>query len=309
MSSLKELRNRQRSVRSTRKITSAMKMISVAKLKRAQIKAEQVRDYANLMHSVLLKLADSSNTSSPNNLPALLMGTGSFNVHLIVLVTSSRGLCGGFNSSVVKSAMLLAKRHLSEGGQVQFICVGQKGADQLKTKYGNLIKKIIVVKPTFSFFDASIISSELQNMLDSKFFDICTIVYSKFISALTQEVTTQQLIPFSIESSTKNPDSFIEKDAESKNSSSSDSFNGVLEYEPDQKSVLSSLLPRNLNIQIYRAVLENLASEHGARMTAMDSATRNADDMIKKLQLKYNRTRQAYITKELLEIISGAEAI
>jgi len=184
-----------------------------------------------------------------------------------------------------------------------------EGRRSIKVSYADSIKKVIIVKPTFSFFDSSSISLELQNMLDSNSFDICTIVYSKFISALTQEVTVQQLVPFLTESSQNISSSSIKKDDSESNHSSLDNFNGILEYEPDQVSVLSSLLTRNLTIQIYRSVLENLASEHGARMTAMDSATRNADDMIKELQLTYNRTRQAYVTKELLEIISGAEAI
>jgi len=301
MSSLKELRNRQRSTKDTRKITFAMKMISAAKLKRAQLKAEQIREYANSLSSTLLKLSKNSNAQSSTNSLTLLNGTGNSKIHLIVVVTSSRGLCGGFNSIAVRTAIKLAEKHIKVGGVVKFICIGQKGADQLKAKYKSFIEKIIIAKPNFSFDNAISISNVLQKMLKDKVFDICTIIFSKFISALSQELSTQQLIPFSLDS--------VDIKASNVIDAKDDDFKGLLEYEPNESTVLSLLLPRNLNMQIYRAIIENLASEHGARMTAMDGATRNADDMIKKLQLTYNRTRQAYITKELIEIISGAEAI
>ncbi len=293
MPSLKSLRVRINSVKSTQKITSAMKMVAAAKLRRAQEQAEAARPFAERMSRMLSSLAGSLAGSA--GAPALLSGTGKDQVHLIVVTTSDRGLCGAFNSSIVRGARQLIRQLLSEGKTVKILCVGRKGRDQLRRDYGRLIVDTMeeVGKRRLSFADAQRVTDRILAMYEAGEFDVCTVVYNRFKSAMSQIVTRQQLIPFPVEAG----------------SAAGADGGTVYEYEPDEEEILSALLPRNLSVQVYRALLENAASEQGARMSAMDSATRNAGDMIKRLTLNYNRTRQATITKELIEIISGAEAV
>ncbi|MBM3628893.1 MAG: F0F1 ATP synthase subunit gamma [Alphaproteobacteria bacterium] len=279
MPSLKQYRTRIASVKSTQKITSAMKMVAAAKLRRAQEKAEAARPYAERMSRMLGSLAGS--LSGGAGAPALLAGTGRSEIHLVVVATSDRGLCGAFNSSIVRGARTHVRQLLSEGKQVRIFCVGRKGRDQLRRDFAKLIVGSMedVGRRSLSFAGE---------------FDVCSIFYARFRSAITQIVTRQQLIPFAIEGGS---------------GAATAAGGAVYEYEPDEEQILTELLPRNLSVQVYRALLENNASEQGARMTAMDNATRNAGDMIKRLTLSYNRQRQASITKELIEIISGAEAV
>jgi F-type H+-transporting ATPase subunit gamma len=293
MPSLKDLRIRINSVKSTQKITSAMKMVAAAKLRRAQEQAEAARPYAERMERVLRSLAAS--VAGQEGAPALLAGTGKDAVHLVVVMTSDRGLCGGFNSSIVRGARRLIRDLQAGGKQVKVLCVGRKGRDQLRRDFGNLIIGTIedIAKPRLTFEAADRVARRIAEMFANGEFDVCTIIYNRFKSAMTQIVTTLQLIPFTAEGAAQEP------------GGTSASY----EYEPDEAVILSELLPRNLSVQIYKALLENGASEQGARMTAMDSATRNAGDMINRLTINYNRSRQAYITKELIEIISGAEAV
>ena len=293
MPSLKSLRVRINSVKSTQKITSAMKMVAAAKLRRAQEQAEAARPFAERMSRMLSSLAGSMAGSSGG--PALLAGTGKDQVHLVVVTTSDRGLCGAFNSSIVRGARQLIRQLQSEGKTVKILCVGRKGRDQLRRDYGRLIVDTMeeVGKRRLSFADAQRVTQRIVSMYEAGEFDVCTIIYNRFKSAISQIVTRQQLIPFPVEAG----------------GSASADGGTVYEYEPDEEEILAALLPRNLSVQVFRALLENAASEQGARMSAMDSATRNAGDMIKRLTLNYNRTRQAMITKELIEIISGAEAV
>ncbi len=295
MPSLKDLRIRINSVKSTQKITSAMKMVAAAKLRRAQEQAEAARPYAERMERMLGSLAASM--AGQEGAPALLAGTGKDAVQLVVAMTSDRGLCGGFNSSIVRGARRLIRELQAGGKQVKVLCVGRKGRDQLRRDLGNLIIGTIedVGKPRLTYGSVERVAQRISSMYAAGEFDACTIIYNRFKSAMTQIVTTQQLIPFAppLESA----------GAETATSGA------VYEYEPDEAEILAQLLPRNLSVQLYRALLENNASEQGARMTAMDSATRNAGDMINRLTINYNRSRQAYITKELIEIISGAEAV
>jgi F-type H+-transporting ATPase subunit gamma len=291
MPSLKDLRNRINSVKSTQKITSAMKMVAAAKLRRAQEQAEAARPYAERMERMLGSLAAS--TAGQEGAPPLLAGTGNDAVQLIVVMTSDRGLCGGFNSSIVRGARRLIRELLVGGKQVKVLCVGRKGRDQLRRDFGNLIIGTIeeIAKPRLTFESADRVARRIAQMFEAGEFDVCTIIYNRFKSAMTQIVTTQQLIPFTA--------------AGGEATGAGASY----EYEPDETVILAELLPRNLSVQIFRALLENNASEQGARMTAMDSATRNAGEMINRLTINYNRSRQAYITKELIEILSGAEAV
>jgi F-type H+-transporting ATPase subunit gamma len=293
MASLKSLRVRIRSVRSTQKITSAMKMVAAAKLRRAQERAEAARPYAERMERVLKSLAGSM--AGQEGAPALLAGTGRDAVHLVVVMTSDRGLCGGFNSTIVRGARRLIRDLRAGGKQVKILCVGRKGRDQLRRDFGTLIIGTIeeIAKPRLTYEAADRVARRIATMFEAGEFDVCTIIYNRFKSAMTQIVTTLQLIPFTAD------------DTPQETGSSSASY----EYEPDEATILAELLPNNLSVQIYKALLENGASEEGARMTAMDSATRNAGDMINRLTINYNRSRQAYITKELIEIISGAEAV
>jgi len=310
MASLQELRQRQRSVKSTRKITQAMKMIAAAKLRKAQDRAESGRPYANLMAELvddLIVRASKFNLSAPD----LLIGNNNDNIRMFVIVTSNRGLCGGFNGSVVRKARQLAQEHKNNGGEFKFFCIGRKGYDQLRFEFSNFIvdKVSLMDKPSYSY--ASSICDNLISLFRDNQFDRCVLVYNKFVSAMTQEVRAHKLIPFkpfADEESAGLMDVSVSDNTTdvSRISGNSDSF---YEYEPGEDYILENLLPTNISVQIYRALLESSAGEQGARMTAMDSATRNAGDMIKKLQLEYNRTRQAQITKELIEIISGAEAV
>ena len=293
MPSLKDLRVRINSVKSTQKITSAMKMVAAAKLRRAQEQAEAARPFAERMSRMLSSLAGSL---AGGGGPELLSGTGKDQVHLIVVTTSDRGLCGGFNSSIVRGARQLIRQLLGEGKTVKIMTVGRKGRDQLRRDFGKLIVDSMedVGKRRLAFSDAQRVTDRIVAMYQAGEFDVCTVVYNRFKSAITQVVTRQQIIPFPVEAGGGN---------------AATESGAIYEFEPDEEEILAALLPRNLAIQVYRALLENAASEQGARMSAMDSATRNAGDMINKLSIKYNRQRQAQITKELIEIISGAEAL
>ena len=296
MPSLKSLRVRIASVKSTQKITSAMKMVAAAKLRRAQEQAEAARPYAERMARMLGSLAGSIGDAS--GAAPLLVGNGNDATQLIVVATSDRGLCGAFNSSIVRGARQRIRQLQNEGKSIKILCVGRKGRDQLRRDFGKLIVDTIdeVGKRKLSYADARRIAGRIAAMFDAGEFDVCTIIYNRFKSAISQIVTHQQLIPFPIEA--------VGADAGAATQSGA-----IYEYEPAEEEILAALLPRNLEVQVYRALLENAASEQGARMSAMDNATRNAGDMIRRLTLNYNRTRQAAITKELIEIISGAEAI
>ena len=296
MASLKDLRNRIASVQATRKITSAMKMVAAAKLRRAQEQAVAARPFAERMERMLGALGAS--VQGTPGAPPLLAGTGSDQVHLVVVATADRGLCGGFNVNIVRRARVLIAKLLADGKTVKILCVGRKGRDQLRRQYGSLIVEVMegVGKKSVAFQEADQIGEKVRRMFDAGEYDVCIIVYAKFLSAIANQVTTQQLVP-------AEPPVLAEGEA------ADDLKGAVYEYEPSEEAILEELLPRNISVQIYRALLENAASEHGSRMTAMDNATRNAGDMINKLKLTYNRTRQAMITKELIEIISGADAV
>ncbi len=301
MASLKDLRNRIASVKSTQKITSAMKMVAAAKLRRAQERAVAARPYAERMERMLGSLAGSF--AGRAGAPALLAGTGKDETHLIVLMTSDRGLCGGFNSSLARSARKLIGEILKAGKTVNILCVGRKGRDQIKRLYGSHIIDLIdgIGKRGIEYHEAASVAGRVIEMFDAGEFDTCTVIYNHFRSAMSQIVTHRQLVPFAVPGQ--------EEEAEPGEDEVSAGEAGVYEYEPEEAEILEDLLPRNLGVQIFRALLENYASEQGARMTAMESATTNAGEMIDKLTLTYNRTRQAQITRELIEIISGAEAI
>ncbi len=299
MPNLKDLKVRIDSVKSTRKITSAMKMVAAAKLRRAQEQAEASRPYAQRMERMLGSLAAAA--AGQAGAPKLLAGTGSDETHLILVATADRGLCGGFNSSIVREARRMIRGLINDGKTVKILCVGRKGRDQLRRDYGSMIVQTIedVAKPSLGFDKASAIGERVVQMFEAGEFDVCTMIYAEFRSAISQIVTPQQLIPFA-------PPQAEEGEAEN----GTGGLNGaVYEYEPGEEEILTALLPTNISIQIFKALLENAASEHGARMTAMDNATRNAGDMINNLTLIYNRTRQAAITGELIEIISAKEAM
>ncbi|HIJ37475.1 MAG TPA: F0F1 ATP synthase subunit gamma [Rhodospirillaceae bacterium] len=295
MASLKDLRLRINSVKSTRKITSAMKMVAASKLRRAQSAAEAARPYAQRMERMLGALAGS--LAGQAGAPRMLSGTGSEAVQLVVVVTSDRGLCGGFNGSIVRQSRIFVNDLLRQGKTVKLLLVGRKGRDQLKRDFGALYLDTYenIGKRGVSFAEANSIATRINLMFAENQFDVCTIIYNRFKSAIAQEVTRQQLVPFPVPA--------VAADAKA------DSAKALYEYEPSEEAILDELLPRNLAIQVFRALLESNASEQGARMTAMDNATRNAGDMINSLTIRYNRTRQAQITKELIEIISGAEAL
>jgi F-type H+-transporting ATPase subunit gamma len=290
MATLKELRNRIKSVKATQKITKAMKMVAASKLRRAREKAEAARPYAERMQRMLSTL--SASFADPESAPKLLAGTGKSDVHLLVVATSDRGLCGGFNGSIARAAKVEIQKLKASGKQVKIICYGKKGYEVIKRDFAHLIIEHITDLPrTGPNFELSRkLSDQLVAMYERGEFDVATIIYNKFRSAISQEVTFKQVIPLPL---------------------SQDSSENKADYilEPAEDVILEELLPRNLSVQIFHALLENGASEQGARMTAMDNATRNAGDMIKNITLKYNRTRQAAITKELIEIISGAEAL
>ncbi|MGE0222328.1 MAG: F0F1 ATP synthase subunit gamma [Acetobacteraceae bacterium] len=293
MPSLKALRTRINSVKSTQKITSAMKMVAASKLRRAQQQAEAARPYAERMERMMRALA-ASVADSPSA-PLLLAGTGKDQVHLLIAVTADRGLAGAFNASIGRATRLLARKLEAEGKTVKILAVGRKGRDFLRRELSSRIIGDISYagKRRIEFADATEIGQRITNMILSGEIDVATIVYNRFVSVISQVVTEQQLVP-----APPPPDAEAASDQ-----------GAMYEYEPDEETILARLLPQALAIQIYSALLESSAGEHGARMTAMDSATRNAGDMIKRLTLNYNRARQANITKELIEIISGAEAV
>lgn len=293
MPSLKDLRLRIVSVKSTRKITSAMKMVAASKLRRAQTAAEAARPFAERMERMLGTLAGS--LAGQAGAPAMLAGNGKSDVHLIVMVTADRGLCGGFNSSIVRDVRRLTAELIGQGKTVKILPVGRKGREQIKRDFGsNLIEGFEGLgRKGITFPEADMVATKVASMFEAGEFDVCTIVYNRFQSAISQVVTRQQLIPFAVPAGE-------EKSGELK---------AIYEFEPNEEEILATLVPRNLAIQVFRATLESQASEQGARMTAMDNATRNAGDMINGLTIKYNRSRQAQITKELIEIISGAEAL
>jgi F-type H+-transporting ATPase subunit gamma len=291
MASLDDLKKRIASVKSTQKITKAMKMVAAAKLRRAQESAEKGRPYSEKMNNVILNL--SSGISDKENAPKLLSGTGNDKVHLCVVMTSDRGLCGGFNSNIIKKAKSYFSKILSEGKELKIITVGSKGNDQLKRMYGDKIIENISFKESknANYFDADKVGKIVIDKFESSEFDICTIFYNQFKNVITQIPQAQQIIPLNSEDTEEN--------------SSEESY----EFEPDEDEILNNLLPKNISTQIFKAMLENSASEQGSRMSAMDNATRNAGEMVDKLTIQYNRSRQAAITKELIEIISGAESL
>jgi F-type H+-transporting ATPase subunit gamma len=291
MASLKDLRNRIASVKATQKITKAMQMVAAAKLRRAQAAAEAARPYAERMERVLGNIA-SSITPSPES-PKLLVGTGKDDTHLLLVCTSERGLCGAFNSAIVRLAREQIGKLQSQGKTVKIFCVGCKGYDQLRRQYEKQIVETVDLRGVrqLGYENASRIAEKIVARFEAGEFDVVTLFYSHFKSVISQVPTAQQIIPPVFE----------------KKESSGPSV--AYEYEPEEEDILTDLLPRNIATQIFRALLENAASEQGARMTAMDNATRNAGDMIRKQTITYNRTRQAMITKELIEIISGAEAL
>ncbi len=308
MSSLKDLRNRINSVKSTRKITQAMKMVAAAKLRRAQEQAEAARPYAQRMQRMLGALSQS--VEEQPTTPKLLSGTGKEETYLLVLCTADRGLCGGFNSNLAREARRRINALVSEGKEVKVLCVGRKGRDQLRRTHGDYIVHTFedIASPQLNYDAARMVADYVIENFDAGEFDVCQLVYARFRSAIKQIVTTLQLVPFSAmeEAAPGQEDAQTGKAAEGESAGMDGS---VYEFEPDEESILADLLPRNMAVQVYRALLENNAGEHGARMTAMDGATRNADDMVDSLTLTYNRTRQAVITKELNEIVSAKEAM
>jgi F-type H+-transporting ATPase subunit gamma len=292
MPSLKTFRLRIRSVQSTQKITKAMKMVAAAKLRRAQEQATAARPYAEAMDKVLAALGQSYKGTGPR----LLAGTGSDQVQLVIVATADRGLCGAFNSSIVREARRLVRALVNEGKTVKILCVGRKGRDQLRRDFGPMIVDTItdLGRPRLGFADAQKVATRVTELFDANQFDVATVIFNRFKSAMTQTVTVQQLIP---------------PPAPEASAAPATAGGAIYEFEPDEAEILADLLPRNLTVQIFRVLLENAASFYGSQMTAMDNASRNAGDVIRKLTLQMNRTRQASITKELIEIISGAEAL
>jgi F-type H+-transporting ATPase subunit gamma len=290
MPSLKDMRVRLASTKATQKITKAMQMVAASKLRRAQAAAEAARPYAERMEKVLSNIA--SSVTDLGSTPRLLSGTGQDQVHLLVVCTAERGLCGAFNSSIVRLARERAAALTGQGKQVKFLCVGRKGADQLRRQYGAQIIEVIELRvKSLGFEHADRVGEKILQLYEKGAFDVCTLFFSRFKSVISQIPTALQIIP----------PVFPEKKDEG--------ASAAYEYEPDELDILAELLPRNISVQVFRALLENAASEQGARMSAMDNATRNAGEMIRKQTIRYNRTRQAMITKELIEIISGAEAL
>jgi F-type H+-transporting ATPase subunit gamma len=292
MPSLKAFRNRIASVKATRKITKAMQMVAASKLRRAQEAAQAARPYAEKMAAVIASLGDSAKDNP--GAPKLLTGTGADNVHLLIVATGDRGLCGGFNTNIVRLARARIEALLKERKEVKILCVGRKGRDQLKRLYGSLILDTVELTGVkrIGFANAAEIGRRVLELHEAGEFDVATLFYAKFKSVISQQPTAQQLIPAGVEAR-----------------EAAHGAHAVYDYEPDETEILADLLPRNVSVQIFRALLENSASFYGAQMSAMDSATRNAGDVINRLTLQYNRTRQAMITKELIEIISGAEAL
>jgi len=294
MPSLKELRARIGSVKSTRKITSAMKMVAAAKLRRAQQHAESARPYAAAMRRMLAEVAKAAG-DAPGQ-PALLAGTGRDQVHLVIALTSDRGLAGGFNANVNRATRALVRRLQGEGKTVKLLTVGRKGGDFLAREFSDLIleRRLGSSGKEVPFSAASDVGDKIVELLAAEEFDVCTLVYNRFVNVMSQVATELQLVPLT---RAANDDEQVDPDAP------------IYEFEPDEETLLARLLPRNLSVQIYAAMLESAAGEQGARMTAMDNATRNAGKAIDRLTQKYNRTRQANITNELIEIISGADAV
>ena len=308
MPSLKEYRNRIVSVKSTRKITSAMKMVAASKLKRAQEKAEASQPYARAMAEMMDRVA--KNVVITNASPRLLAGTGKADTHLLIVVTSDRGLAGGFNANLVRMARQEIRRLTAEGKKVKLITVGRKAESLLRRDSGDKILKSfnnLGGTKSLSFADADQVTQYVLALFENGEFDVASLVYNKFVSVLAQKPTLQQIVPFKAEADNDNKkDTSIEN---KKDVLTGEALQSPYSFEPDEEEMLALLLPRNLGIQLFRALLDSAAGEQAARMTAMDNATRNAGDMIKKLTIQYNRARQAYITKELIEIISGAEAV
>ena len=291
MASLDDLKKRIMSVKSTQKITKAMKMVAAAKLKRAQESAEKGRPYSDKMNNIILNL--SLGIADKESAPKLLSGSGKNQIHLCVVMTSDRGLCGGFNANIIKKAKNYFNDVTKEGKEIKIITVGSKGNDQLKRLYGDKIIENISFKESknANFFDAEKVGKIIIEKFDKEEFDICTIFFNQFKNVITQIPQAQQIIPLNA----------VNENQENLNES--------YEFEPDEDEILNNLLPKNISTQIFKAMLENSASEQGARMSAMDNATRNAGEMVDKLTIEYNRSRQAAITKELIEIISGAESL
>ena len=292
MPSLDDLKKRIKSVKSTQKITKAMKMVAAAKLRKAQESAEKRRPYSQKMQNIILNLTKSIN--DPQNAPKLLVGTGQDKTYLCVVLSADRGLCGGFNSNICKLAKANFKKILNEGKELKIITVGIKGLDQIKREYGKyVIKKFsFKEKKQITFNEAEIIGNEIIQLFDENQFDKCILFYNNFKNVITQIPQAQQIIP-----------------AEQKAVKETDDNLLSYEFEPEEDEILEDLLPKNISTQVFKAFLENAASEQGSRMTAMDNATRNAGDLVDKLTINYNRSRQASITKELIEIISGAESL
>ena len=292
MPSLDDLKKRIKSVKSTQKITKAMKMVAAAKLRKAQENAEKGRPYSQKMQNIILNLTKSIN--DPQNAPKLLVGTGQDKTYLCVVLTADRGLCGGFNSNICKLAKTNFKKILSEGKELKIITVGTKGLDQIKREYGKYVTKKFSFKnkKQITFSEAEIIGNEIISLFNDNQFDKCILFYNNFKNVITQIPQAQQIIPADNNSSKEK-----EEDPTS------------YEFEPEEDEILEDLLPKNISTQVFKAFLENAASEQGSRMTAMDNATRNAGDLVDKLTIDYNRSRQASITKELIEIISGAESL
>lgn len=311
MPSLKEYRNRIVSVKSTRKITSAMKMVAASKLKRAQDKAEASQPYARAMGEIMARVAKNVIVTSAS--PKLLAGTGKDAVHLVVVVTSDRGLAGGFNANLVRLARQHIRHLLGEGKQVKIITVGRKAESLLKRDNGDKIIRSfnnLGGGKSLGFKDADEVTQYMLALFEAGEFDVASVIYNKFVSVLTQKPTAQQIIPFKAEEKgAKAPPSNPPASGGRSEAEGGEGLSSPYSFEPDEDEILALLLPRNLGVQIFRALLDSAAGEQAARMTAMDNATRNAGDMIKKLTIQYNRARQAYITKELIEIISGAEAV
>lgn len=292
MPSLKDLKNRIASVKATQKITKAMQMVAAAKLRRAQEAAEAARPYSQRMAAVMSNIAEA--VGSGDDAPRLMTGTGKDDTHLLVVCTAERGMCGGFNSQIARFARDHVRRLLVDGKSVKILCVGKKGYDILRREYASLIIERVDFRDVkqMSFTQAETVAEKVMGLFDQGGFDVCTLFYSEFKSVISQVPTAQQLIPAS--SGTTDADA---------------SASAIYDYEPSAEEILEDLLPRSIKVQIFRALLENVAGEMGAKMSAMDNATRNAGEMIDKLSMSYNRQRQAQITKELIEIISGAEAL
>jgi F-type H+-transporting ATPase subunit gamma len=293
MPSLKDLKNRIASVKATQKITKAMKMVAAAKLRRAQEAAEAARPYSQRMSAVLSNIAQA--VGSDDSAPRLMTGNGRDQTHLLVVCTAERGLCGGFNSQIARFARDHVRKLLAEGKTVKIICVGKKGFDILRREFASLIIDRVDLREVkkIGFENADQIGKKIIGLFEKDEFDVCTLFYSEFKSVISQVPTALQLIPAAVPAGAEQ----------------SDAAAAIYEYEPDAGEILNDLIPRNISVQVFRALLENVAGEMGAKMSAMDNATRNAGEMINKLTLSYNRQRQAQITKELIEIISGAEAL